>query len=174
MLNLTQKQALVEELRGSFQKAAILILTDYKGMTVEQVNDLRRKLKEVGVEYRVVKNTLLRMASEETQMAPVRDYFKGPTAVALGYGDPVAVAKVLSEFAKGNEKLDVKAGVMGGKLLDRNKIIALSKLPSREELLARLLYTLNGVPTSFVRVLNGIPAKLVYALAAIKDQKEAA
>lgn len=174
MLNLTQKKALVEELRGSFQKAAILILTDYQGMTVEQVNDLRRKLKEIDIEYRVVKNTLLRMASQETDMAPVGDYCKGPTAVALGYGDPVAVAKVLTEFAKGNEKLNVKAGVMGGKLLDRDKIIALSKLPSREELLAKLLGTMNAVPTSFVRVLNGIPAKLVYALSAIKDQKEAA
>lgn len=174
MLNLTQKKALVEELRGSFQKAAVLILTDYQGMTVDQVNDLRRKLKEVGVEYRVVKNTLLRMASQETHMAPAADYCKGPTAVALGYGDPVAVAKVLTEYAKTNEKLNVKAGVMGGKLMDRDKIIALSKLPSREELLAKLLCTMNGVPTSFVRVLNGIPAKLVYALSAIKDQKAAA
>jgi len=174
LLNLTQKQALVEELRGSFQKAAILILTDYKGLTVEQVNDLRRKLKEVGVEYRVVKNTLLRRAVQETAMAAAQDHFTGPTAVALGYDDPVAVAKVLCEFAKTNDKLAVKAGVMAGKLMDRDRITALSKLPSREELLAKLLGTMNAVPTSFVRVLNGIPAKLVYALAAIKEQKEAA
>ncbi|MFZ5564443.1 MAG: 50S ribosomal protein L10 [Thermodesulfobacteriota bacterium] len=174
MLNLTQKKALVEELRGSFQKAAVLILTEYQGMTVEQVNELRRKLKEIHVEYRVVKNTLLRLASQETPMAPAADYFKGSTAIALGYGDPVAVAKVLTEFAKTNEKLTVKAGVMGGRLMDTSKIVALSKLPSREELLAKLLGTMNAVPTSFVRVLNGIPAKLVYALSAIKDQKAAA
>jgi len=174
LLKLEQKKALVEELHDSFQKAAVMILTDYKGLTVDQINGLRRKLKDAGVEMRVVKNTLLRRAVRDTDMEAVSDYFKGPTAVVIGYDDPVAPAKILSDFAKENDKLEIKAGVMGGGLLDRDRIIALAKLPSREELLAQLLSVLNGVPTSLVRALNGIPAKLVYALSAIKEQKEAA
>ncbi|MDY6904184.1 MAG: 50S ribosomal protein L10 [Thermodesulfobacteriota bacterium] len=174
MLKLSEKKELVEDLQSCFQKAAILILTDYKGLTVESVNELRRKLKDAGVEYRVVKNTLLRRAVADTDMAVVTDDFIGPMAIAIGYDDPVEPAKVLANFAKDNEKLEIKAGVMNGSRLAVDNIIALSKLPSREVLLSQFLSVLNGVPTSFVRVLNGVPQKLVYALSAIRDQKDAA
>ncbi len=174
MLTLEEKKALVEDLHERFQKTVILILADYKGLKVEDINDLRRKLKEAGAEYQVVKNTVLRRASEGTDTAVVIDHYKGPTAVVLSYDDPVAPAKVLSEFAKSNDKLEIKVGALNGELLTSDQIIALSKLPSREVLLSQLLSVMIGVPTSFVRVLNAVPGQLVNVLTAIKDKKEAA
>ena len=174
MLNKSEKKQLVEELHQKFTESKIVILTDYKGLDVDTINDLRRKLTESNIEYRVVKNTLLIRASEDTDVALVKDQFKGPTAIALSYDDPVAPAKVLSEFAKENDKLEIKGGVMSGKLLDINAIKSLSALPSREVLLSQVLSTMNGVPTALVRALNNVPEKLLYALQAIKDQKEAA
>lgn len=174
MLTLDQKKAQVEELHEKMEQAAIIILADYKGVTVESINELRRKLKEAGAEYRVVKNTVLRRASEDTDTAVVSDYYKGPTAVVFSYDDPVAPAKVISEFAKGNDHLEIKAGVMGGSLLTPENIVALSKLPSREELLSQLLSVMIGVPTGLVRVLNAVPGQLVNVLSAIKDKQEAA
>ena len=174
MLNKSEKKQLVEELHQKFTESKIVILTDYKGLDVDTINALRRKLTESNIEYRVVKNTLLIRASEDTDVALVKDQFKGPTAIALSYDDPVAPAKVLSEFAKENDKLEIKAGVMSGKLLDINAIKSLSALPSREVLLSLVLSTMNGVPTALVRALNNVPEKLLYALQAIKDQKEAA
>ncbi|MBC2717907.1 MAG: 50S ribosomal protein L10 [Desulfobacteraceae bacterium] len=174
MLNKSEKKQLVEELHQKFTESKIVILTDYKGLDVDTINELRRKLTESNIEYRVVKNTLLIRASEDTDVALVKDQFKGPTAIALSYDDPVAPAKVLSEFAKENDKLEIKIGVMSGKLLDINAIKSLSALPSREVLLSQVLSAMNGVPTALVRVLNNVPEKLLYALQAIKDQKEAA
>lgn len=174
MLTLDEKKVLVENIHQKLQKAVIVILADYKGMNVEAINDLRRKLKEAGVEYRVVKNTILRRASENTDKAAVVDYYKGPTAVVLGYDDPVAPARILSEFAKNNDKIEIKAGAMKGSLLKADKIIALSKLPSREILLSQLLSVMIGVPTSLVRVLNAVPGQMVNVLSAIRDKKEAA
>jgi len=174
LLNKSEKQQLVEELHQKFVDSKIVILTDYKGLDVDTINALRRKLTESNIEYRVVKNTLLARASEDTDVALVKDHFKGPTAIALSYDDPVSPAKVLSEFAKDNDKLEIKIGVMSGKLLDLNAIKSLSALPSREVLLSQVLSTMNGVPTALVRALNNVPEKLLYALQAIKDQKEAA
>ncbi len=174
MLNKSQKKQLVEELHEKFEKSKIVILTDYKGLNVDKINELRRKLTEANVEYRVVKNTLLYRASEDTGVAVAKDYFTGPSAIALSYDDPVAPAKVLATFAKDNDKLEIKFGVMSGKLLDAADIKSLSDLPSREVLLSQVLSAMNGVPTALVRVLSNVPEKLLYALQAIKDQKEAA
>lgn len=174
MLNKNEKQKLVDELHQKFTESKIVILTDYKGLDVDAINALRRKLTESNIEYRVVKNTLLARASEDTHVELVKDQFKGPTAIALSYDDPVAPAKVLCEFAKANDKLEIKAGIMAGKLLDINAIKSLSALPSREVLLAQVLSTMNAVPTSLVRAMSNVPEKLLYALQAIKDQKEAA
>ena len=116
---------------------------------------------------------LLARASEDTDAALIKDHFKGPSAVALSYTDPVAPAKVLSEFAKDNEKLEIKIGVMNGKALDLDGIKALAELPSREVLLAQVLSAMNAVPSSFVRTLGEIPRSFVNVLSAVKDQKEA-
>ena len=171
---LDEKKKITDDLKDRFSRSAIVVLTDYKGLDVTSINDLRRRLREEDIEYQVVKNTLLVRASEDTEVALIRDFFKGPSAIALSYEDPVAPAKILTKFAKENQRLEIKVGVMNGKLLDVDAIKVLSKLPSREVLLGQLLSTLNMVPTSFVRTLAEIPRGLVGVLAAIRDQKEAA
>lgn len=173
-MRLEAKQQITEDLHDRFARSAIIVVTDYNGLDVASINDLRRKLREANIEYQVVKNTLLVRAAEDTEAALIKDYFKGPSAVAISYEDPVAPAKVLTQFAKDNNKLEIKVGVLNGKVLDAQSIKALASLPSREVLLAQLLSTLNAVPTSFVRVLAEVPRSLLNVLTAIKDQKEAA
>ena len=169
-----EKQQIAEDLRDRFSKVAIIVLTDYKGLNVTAMNDLRRKLRAEEIEYQVVKNTLLTRASEDTDVALIKDYFKGPSAIALSYDDPISPAKVLSQFAKENDKLEIKVGVMNGQVLDANAIKALAKLPSREVLLGQFLSALNAVPASFVRTIAEVPRSFVSVLAAVRDQKEAA
>ena len=173
-MNLAEKKKVVEELKERLSRSCVVIVTDYKGLDVSTINDLRRRLRQENIEYQVVKNTLLTRAAAETDVDLIKDHFKGPSAVALSYEDPVTPAKILTDFAKDHEALEIKVGVMNGQVLEVSKIKALSALPSREELLAKLLATLNAVPTSFVRTLNEIPGKFVRVLSAIKDQKEAA
>ena len=173
-MKIEKKQQIADDLRDRFSKSAIIVVTDYKGLDVTAINDLRRKLRAEEIEYQVVKNTLLVRASEDNDVALIKDHFKGPSAIAISYDDPVAPAKVLSQFAKDNDKLEIKVGVMNGQVLDANAIKALAKLPSREVLLGQFLSVLNEVPTSFVRTIAEIPRSFVNVLAAIKDQKEAA
>jgi len=168
------KKQIVEDLKEKFATTKVVIVTDYKGLNVAQMTELRRKLSEAKVEYKVVKNTLLKRASEGTDAMLLADVFKGPSGIALSFDDPVAPAKVLTQFAKDNDKLEIKAGVMGGKLMDLNAITALSKLPSREELLAQVLSAMNAVPAGFVRALADVPRRMVNVLNAIKEQKAAA
>jgi large subunit ribosomal protein L10 len=171
-LKLEAKQKITEDLHERLAKSVIIVLTDYKGLDVTSINDLRRKLREANIEYQVVKNTLLVRAAEDTEVALIKDHFKGPSAVAISYDDPVAPAKVLTQFAKDNDKLEIKVGVLNGKVLDLQAIKALATLPSKEVMLAHLLSTINAVPTSFVRVLAEVPRSLLNVLTAIKDQKE--
>lgn len=173
-MKLDEKKKIVEELHERLVKSKVVIVTDYKGLNVEAMTELRRRLREAQIDYRVVKNTLLIRAAKETGVALIQDQLKGPSAIALSFDDPVAPAKVLMDFSKKNEKLEIKAGVMEDRVLDLDSIKALAALPSREALLSQLLSAMVGVPTGLVRVLNGIPQKLMYALLAIKDQKEAA
>ena len=173
-MRIDEKKKIVEYLREIFSKFKVLIVTDYKGLDVKTINELRRKLKEADVEYKVVKNSLLIRASENTDVELIKDDFKGPAAIAVSYNDPVAPAKVLMQFAKEYEKLKIKAGVMDGKALDLSAIKALSELPSKEVLLGKLLSVLNGIPTSLVLALSDVPKKLLNVLQAIKEQKEAA
>ncbi len=173
-MKLEAKQQITEDLHDRFARSAIIVLTDYKGLDVISINELRRKLREANIEYQVVKNTLLVRAAEDTEIALIKDHFKGPSAVAISYDDPVAPAKVLTQFAKENDKLEIKVGVLNGKVLDVQAIKALAMLPSREVMLAHVLSTINAVPTSFVRVLAEVPRSLLNVLTAIKDQKEAA
>jgi large subunit ribosomal protein L10 len=173
-MKLDEKKKIVEDLRERFSRSQVVIVTDYKGLDVTTINDLRRKLRESDIEYQVVKNTLLVRAAEETDVALIKDNFKGPSAVALSYDDPVASAKVLTKFAEEHDKLEIKIGVMSGKVLDLKEIKTLSALPSREILLGQLLSAMNGVPTAFVRAVSDIPKRLLNVLQAIKEQKEAA
>jgi len=171
-MKLTKKQDIVTELHEKFAKAQIVVLTEYKGLNVGKINELRRRLKEAGAEYRVVKNTLLVRASRGTGVEVMQSCFKGPSAVMFTTGEAVASAKALTDFAKENDKLGIQAGVLGGKLLSAGDIKAIASLPSREVLLSQVLGALIAVPTGFVRVLNAVPQQLLNALQAIKDQKD--
>lgn len=173
-MKLEAKLQITADLHDRFARSAIIILTDYQGLDVTTINELRRKLRESNIEYQVVKNTLLVRAAEDTEIALIKDHFKGPSAVAISYDDPVAPAKVLTQFAKDNDNLEIKVGVLNGKVLDIQAIKALATLPSREVMLAQFLAILNAIPTSFVRALAEIPRSMVNVLTAIKDQKEAA
>ena len=173
-MKLEEKKNIVNELRERFERSKVVIVTDYQGLDVTTITDLRRKLLEAQVEYQVVKNTLLIRAAEETDVDLIKDNFKGPSAIALSYDDPVAPAKVLTDFAKDNDRLEIKVGVMDGKVLDLGAIKALSALPSREALIGQALSVLIGVPTGLVRALNDLPQRLMNVLQAIKEQKEAA
>ncbi len=173
-MRLEEKQKITEDLHERFSKSAIVVVTDYKGLDVSSMNDLRRKLREEDIELQVVKNTLLTRAARDTEVALIQDHFKGPSAVALSYKDPVAPAKILTQFAKDNPKLEIKGGVLKDKVLDIDAIKALAKLPSREVLLGQFLAALNAVPSSFVRTIAEIPRSLLNVLTAIRDQKEAA
>ena len=173
-MNLSEKKKVVDHLNERLSRSCIVIVTDYKGLDVSTINDLRRKLREENIEYQVVKNTLLTRAAAQTDVDLIKDHFKGPSAVALSYEDPVAPAKILTDFAKDHDALEIKVGVMNGQVLEVSRIKALAVLPSREALLAQFLSVLNAVPTKFVRTLNEIPKKFLLVLTAIKDQKEAA
>ena len=172
-MRLEEKQKITEDLHERFSKSAIVVVADYKGLDVSSMNDLRRKLREEDIEFQVAKNTLLIRAAKDTEVALIEDYFKGPSAVALSYTDPVAPAKILAQFAKDNQKLEIKGGVLKNKVLDVDAIKALAKLPAREVLLGQLLAVLNEVPTAFVRTIAEIPRSLLNVLTAIRDQKEA-
>ena len=173
-MRLEEKKKITEDLRERFSKSAIVVVTDYKGLDVSAMNDLRRKLREEDIEFQVAKNTLLMRAAKDTEVALIQDYFKGPSAVAFSYKDPVAPAKILAQFAKDNQKLEIKGGVLKEKVLDVDVIKALAKLPSREMLLGQLLSVLNEVPSSFVRTIAAIPRSLLDVLTAVRDQKETA
>lgn len=171
-MNREEKASVVKELSDKFAKASIAVVSDYRGLTVTEFEELRIALKKCDSEVKVAKNTLLRKASESSSFSLLNDHFTGTTAVSLSYGDPVGPAKILVEFAKAHEKLTIRSAVLEGKLLSVSDLNALSTLPSKEVLLGQLLSVMQAVPTGFVRVLNGIPQKFVYALQAIKDKKE--
>jgi large subunit ribosomal protein L10 len=171
-LDRSQKEQVVAELHAKLERASAAILTDFKGMTVAEMTDLRDALAAEKVEYQVVKNTLMRRASEGTPASSLGSLLKGTCAVVIGYGDPAIPAKVIKKFAKTNEKLQVKAGILGPRMLNPDQVTALAELPPREDLLAKLLGTLNAVPTSLVTVLSGVPRAFVGVLAAIQRQRE--
>lgn len=173
-MNKTGKQQLVVELNEKLKRANAVFLADFRGMNVEQATKLRNDLRAANVEYRVVKNTLLDLASKDTDKSGLSSHFAGPTAVAITYDDPVAAAKVLAKYAKEQQNVfKLKAGVLSGKTIAVQDIQALADLPSRDVLLAKLLGTLNAPITNFVGVLAAVPGSFVRALDAIRQQKEA-
>ncbi len=173
-MNRQEKAQIVEALNAKAGRASIAVVTDFKSMTVEEMTELRVKLRQVGVEFQVVKNTLARLAFKDTTHGILAQYFKENCAVALGYEDPVALAKALSDFAKASKKFELRYGSLEGKYLDANGIKELAKLPGKQELLAMLLGTMNAVPTNFVGVLASVLRTFLYALTAVKEKKEAA
>lgn len=168
---LEQKKQVVKELSEKVKAAQSFILADYRGLTVEQDTEMRNALRKAGVEYKVVKNTLTGLAMKENGLGELESFLDGPTSMAMSSTDAIAPAKVLSQFAKKFEKLEIKVGVVEGKVIDINGIKALAELPSREELVAKVLGSLNAPISGFVNVLNGNMRGLVVALNAIAEQK---
>jgi large subunit ribosomal protein L10 len=171
-LNLEQKQAVVAEVAKHVSGAQAIVMVENRGMAVADMTRLRAKARASGVYFRVVKNTLVRRAVAETPFAGLSDRMVGPLAYGIG-PDPVAVAKVLNDFAKTNEKFVIKGGAMPGQVMSAKEIAALAALPSREELLAKLLGTIQAPIAKFVRTLNEVPGKFVRTLAAVRDAKAA-
>jgi len=167
-----EKAEIVQALREKVGRAQIGILADFTGLKVGAMTQLRRQLKEAEGELRVTKNTLLkRAAGADSLLSPIAGGLTGPNALALGYADPVALARVLVKFAQERPLLKIKGGVMGGQTLSPQEVEALSKLPAREVLLAQVLGALNAVPTALVTVLAGVIRNLLNVLLALKDQK---
>lgn len=170
-----EKDKIVQEIREKIGRSQIGILTDFKGLKVEEMTGLRRQLQEAGAELQVVKNTLLRRAAAaDSPMAPLAPRFTGPNALTLGYADPVALAKIIIKFAQDKPQLVIKGAVLSGQVLNPRDLEALSKLPAREVLLAQLLGVLQGVPAGLVHVLAGVIRSLLGVLTALRDQKAAA
>jgi large subunit ribosomal protein L10 len=170
--NLEQKQAVVAEVAKQVSGAQAIVMVENRGMAVADMTRLRAKARASGVYFRVVKNTLVRRAVAETPFATLADRMVGPLAYGIG-PDAVAVAKVLNDFAKGNEKFVITGGAMPGQVMSAKEIAALAALPSREELIARLLGTMQAPIVKFVRTLNEVPGKFVRTLAAVRDARAA-
>ena len=173
-MNRDEKAAIVAELNDSFNRAKFSVVADYCGLTVSDLEKIRRDLRETRSEIRIAKNTLLRLAVTDTSCESLTDDFTGTTAIVVSYDDPVAPAKVLAKCAEDFEKFQLRSAVLEGEKITVDDLVALSKLPSKEVLLGQLLSVMNGVPTAFVRVLSAVPQKLLYGLQAVKDQKEQA
>ena len=163
----------VESLKQTISAQKGAVVAEFKGLTVAEITSLRRKLREVNAEFRVVKNTLISLAAKETEFSRLDEFFKGPTAVAFTYGDPVALAKVMKTFASTSPKVTLKAGYLDGKALNAKDVEALADVPSREVLLGRMVGSLASPLTRLVQVLSGPQRKLVYAFDSIRTQKSA-
>ena len=170
---LQAKTDIVNGIKEKFEKAQCAILVDYRGLTVEQDTDLRNKMREAGVEYKVLKNTMVKRALDDLGIEGVDELLAGPTAIAFGYEDPVAPAKVISNFAKDIEVVEIKGGLLDSKPMTLDQIKYLSELPSKEVLIAKLMGSLNAPVTNFVGVLAAVPRSFVCALNEIKNKKEA-
>lgn len=172
-LNRQEKAVVIEEVSAEVAKAQSVIIAEYRGLDVASITVLRKTARESGVYLRVLKNTLVRRAVAGTPFEDISKQLTGPLIYGIS-ADPVSAAKVLSGFAKDNDKLVIKGGALPNSLLNQEGVKALATMPSREELLSKLMGTMQAPITQFVRTLNEVPTKFVRGLAAVRDQKEAA
>lgn len=172
-LNLEKKQEVVAEVSAQLAQAQAIILADYRGLEAVDMTALRAKARNSGVYFRVLKNTLVRRAVADTPFAQLADQMVGPLAFAIS-ADPVAAAKVLNDFAKGNEHFAIKGGAMPNVVMGPKEVGSLANLPSRDELLAKLMGTMQAPVTKFVQTLNEVPSRFVRTLAAIRDKQQQA
>lgn len=168
-----KKQLNINELRGLFEASQAVFLTHYRGLTVKQLEELRRALKEAGGAYRVAKNTLVTLAVSGTDNESLAPELKGPTGLVFANEDPAAAAKALCEIAKKYDKLEIRGGVLAGKFLTPADVDALSKLPSREQMLGMFVGVVQGPLRNLVGVLSGVPRSFVQVLHAIEQKKAA-
>jgi large subunit ribosomal protein L10 len=169
-----EKEQVVETLRSELEQAKSLILASHAGMDVNTVNELRSKFRAQGVQYKVVKNTLMKLAIRGSDYEVIADQFVGPTAVAFSFEDPIAPAKIIKAFAKDHKAFEVRGGYLDGQLLDQAGVEQLAEMPGKDELRAKVLMLMQGVPTKFVRTLNAAPQQFVMVLTARKQDLEGA
>ena len=169
-LNLEEKKAIVAEVSTQITNAQAIIIAEYRGLEVGQLTQLRAKTRESGIYFRVIKNSLVRRAVADTPYAELAKHMVGPLDYGIG-ADPVAAAKVLHEFSKGNDKFVIKVGAIGEQVISRDEITALAALPSRDELLSKLLGTMQAPIAKFVQTLNEVPTRFVRGLAMVRDSK---
>lgn len=167
-----EKEAIVKEVSEDIKNSKSMVITDYLGLDVSEITELRKQLREAGVKYKVVKNTLAKIASSNTNMEVIDEYLKGPTAIAYGIEDAVSPAKVLVDFAKDHEVLEIKAGVLNGEIMSVDQVKSLAEIPSREVLLAKVLAGMKSPISGLVNVLKGNLRGLVQVLNQIKEEKE--
>jgi len=172
-LNRGEKEAVVAEVGAQVASAQAIIVAEYRGLEVGAITNLRKQARESGVYLRVLKNTLARRAVAGTPFEGLSDKLVGPLIYGMS-SDPVQCAKVLAEFAKGNDKLVLKAGAMPNKVIDTDGVKALATMPSREALLAQLMGTMQAPVAKFVQTLNEVPARFVRTVAAVRDEREKA
>lgn len=166
-----EKGKIIQDLKDKANRSVIAVVTDFKGMDVEEMTQLRKNLRDNNVDFKVVKNTLARIALDESPHDVLKDRFTDCCAIAFGYDDPVTPAKVLVDFDKKSKKFQTRFASLEGKYLEATAIKELSELPSREELLGRMLGTMNAVPTNLVSLCTNLIRNMMNALVAIKDQK---
>jgi large subunit ribosomal protein L10 len=171
-LNRDEKTSKVSALNETFSKAKFAVVADYRGLKVTELEKLRRELKKNDSQFQVAKNTLLKLAVKGTDYEVLSEYFTGTTAITVSFEDPVGPAKALAEFAKDYKTLVIRSAVLDGSVLSADDVIALSKLPSKPELQAKVLGTMAAVPTGLVQVLSGVPRSFVNVLQAINEQKD--
>ena len=167
------KDEKIEKIKEKVDKAQVAILTNYQGLTVEEITKLRRSIQQGGGDYMVTKNTLTKIAIKDTPYEVLSDSLKGPSAIAFGFEDPVSPAKALSKFIKDAKKGEIVAAVLEGKLLTAQVAKALANLPTKEELYAKMLGCVNSPATGIVGSINAVMAQLTRAMAAVRDQKSA-
>ncbi|HPY43903.1 MAG TPA: 50S ribosomal protein L10 [Clostridia bacterium] len=172
--NLENKVLKVSQITDRLNTSKSMVMVDFKGITVEEITALRVKFREAGVDYVVLKNSLMKRALNNQGITELDELLVGPSAFAFGMKDEVAPAKIISEFIEQtkSDKMTIKAGIIEGKVVDTNAVIALSKLPPREVLIAKMMGSLNAPITNFVGVLSATLRSLVYAVDAIRKQKE--
>ncbi len=170
---LLAKTKVIDEIKEKIESSQAVVLVDYRGLDVAQLTELRKKYREAGVDYKVYKNTMMKFAFKDLGYDEFNEFLKGPSAVAFGIEDPVAAAKVTAEFAKKNEKLEIKAGIVDGKIINIEEVKSLAELPSKEVLVAQVLGGLNAPIQGFTNVLQGTIRSLAIVLNAIAE-KEAA
>ena len=166
------KQNLVEELHEQIRDSRLVVLTTFSGLNVEKMTELRSSLRGAESSYRVVKNTLMRRAAQDTALKDLDEQFNGSSALVFAKGEPMQPCKVLKNFMKEHEAVSVKGGVLDDQAINKEQIDAIASLPSREELLAKLLFVMKGPQQGLVNVLVGVPQKFVRVLEAIRKQKE--
>ena len=174
MLTKKAKEKMLEEVTAELKKAELVIISDYRGLNVKAINDLRGKLRNEQCRYKITKNTMNRLACRQAGVESLEPLFEGPTAIAYSSADPVAAAKVFNEFAKENEALVVKGGLLSGQVLDAAGVKALGDIPPREVLLAQVVGGFQAPIAGLVGALSGTLRSLVYTVDAVRQQKESA